>query len=593
MMADINDDLRTLLQRQDELIASQAQLQKAILGLLQNKAEGNSSSPDDSTAGNQHLGVDLPSRDRRDSNLSKKPSVFSRRTAQSTLLEGRRNPISVYSSESSDSDEGESYFAEDPLQTEDYDDESLLRHVEGHEWNEECKSMLKPLFRRGNVKSIDDYWEAPRLPEGTYGTQADVYEVGFDGSPLHRTKDRLSDRKAWDILKAVNIDITKRQAVGRITIVREPHAQLSGALHFTMAKHFDMDSIFKLLANDSKTKAYVQGHRHEDERRQRSIVFAFKYHTLVDEKRKPLQWQTHETDTDDRPGHVPISTCASIVGLSLGGAPVNRLKRRQRKLGSEAVSHVYDSFAPWHVLSIQCFPDWHSEEHQHETRHHYVNGPDAFLLTLLQEYKDAAKRFRKMAKRIAELATPPSEVIFNHAMRDEMLFEEGDFIWTRRYFWASQTLGILVDDIEEMIAMYKETFTEQVWSGEHKTLFPGPAETSARYSNWRKKMASHRKHFEVEINHLKDVRTLCLNEQKDVKGLREWLFSGTSVHESREAVNQARVTVQQGVNIKWLTLVTIFFLPLTFVTSVSIPSRRSLIGRITVTDPADSHRSLA
>jgi hypothetical protein len=38
--------------------------------------------------------------------------------------------------------------------------------------------------------------------------------------------------------------------------------------------------------------------------------------------------------------------------------------------------------------------------------------------------------------------------------------------------------------------------------------------------------------------------------------------------EARKSVLQAEITVQQGHNIKLLTLVNLFFLPLTFVTSV-------------------------
>lgn len=45
-------------------------------------------------------------------------------------------------------------------------------------------------------------------------------------------------------------------------------------------------------------------------------------------------------------------------------------------------------------------------------------------------------------------------------------------------------------------------------------------------------------------------------------------FSGTSVHESRRSVEQAFIAVEQGRNIKVLTICTIAFLPLTFVTSV-------------------------
>ena len=81
-------------------------------------------------------------------------------------------------------------------------------------------------------------------------------------------------------------------------------------------------------------------------------------------------------------------------------------------------------------------------------------------------------------------------------------------------------------------------------------------------------MGHSRKLLEKEIDNLREILRTCVREQKDIEKLREWLFAGTSVQESRKAVEQAAITVNQGYNIKLLTLVTIFFLPLTFVTSV-------------------------
>lgn len=55
---------------------------------------------------------------------------------------------------------------------------------------------------------------------------------------------------------------------------------------------------------------------------------------------------------------------------------------------------------------------------------------------------------------------------------------------------------------------------------------------------------------------------------QDIEALRENLFSGTCVMESRRSVEQTRITIEQNRSIMLLTLVTIFFLPLTFVTSI-------------------------
>ena len=158
--------------------------------------------------------------------------------------------------------------------------------------------------------------------------------------------------------------------------------------------------------------------------------------------------------------------------------------------------------------------------------------------------------------------------MFDAKLRDKLLFEDDNYTYTRRYFWAFQTLAVMNDSIQAMISAYRETFTEEVWTGENKYIWPGTKDQSSRFSNFRKRMVHLRKQFEKVIDQLEDVLSLNNQEQKDIKSLREQLFSGTSVVESREAVKQAQITVQQGFNIKLLTLVSIFFLPLTFVTSV-------------------------
>lgn len=158
--------------------------------------------------------------------------------------------------------------------------------------------------------------------------------------------------------------------------------------------------------------------------------------------------------------------------------------------------------------------------------------------------------------------------MFKSAIRDKLLFEDSGFTNSRRYFWAFQTLGTMNQSIKAMIDAYEDTFTKDVWEGRHKTLWPLIDINSGRNSYWRKRMASLKRDFESEIQALKIIVQENDDRMKDIKNLRDNLFSGTSVLESRKSVEQTEITVSQGHNIKLLTLVNMFFLPLTFVTSV-------------------------
>jgi hypothetical protein len=144
--------------------------------------------------------------------------------------------------------------------------------------------------------------------------------------------------------------------------------------------------------------------------------------------------------------------------------------------------------------------------------------------------------------------------MFSRALRDQLLFEDDDFTYSRRYFWAFQTLGTLKNAMKAIIDAYEDTFTEDVWTGKHKTLWPMLDRSSARNVYWHKRMQSLKKDFEKEI---KGLKILC-NEnddlKKDVRTLRDQLFSGTSVLESRKSVELSAVTILQGHNIKLLTL---------------------------------------
>lgn len=95
--------------------------------------------------------------------------------------------------------------------------------------------------------------------------------------------------------------------------------------------------------------------------------------------------------------------------------------------------------------------------------------------------------------------------MFNSETRDKLLFEDDEFTYSRRYFWAYQALGIMNEDIQEMVSAYKDTFTDSVWAGHNKTIWPGDESMSSRYAHWRKRMAAIRKDMDVSY---KSVGTL-------------------------------------------------------------------------------------
>lgn len=158
--------------------------------------------------------------------------------------------------------------------------------------------------------------------------------------------------------------------------------------------------------------------------------------------------------------------------------------------------------------------------------------------------------------------------MFDGEIRDKLLFEDEEFTYSRRYFWAYQTLGRMKNGLKAMMDSYEDTFTEDVWEGRHKTIWPMLDPDSHRNKYWQKRMQKLRLDFDKQMGNLFKLYEETDEKMKEIRTLRDQLFSGTSVLESRKSVEMAAVTILQGHNIKLLTMVSIFFLPLTFVTSV-------------------------
>jgi hypothetical protein len=153
--------------------------------------------------------------------------------------------------------------------------------------------------------------------------------------------------------------------------------------------------------------------------------------------------------------------------------------------------------------------------------------------------------------------------MFDYRLRDKLLFEDKHFTYSRRYFWAYNTLAVINDGIESMINAYAETFTKEFWAGRHTTLFPYPNSSLSppEFHAYVSRLRPLRRELEAAVSMLRQVYTKNEATRQEIKSLRDQLFSGSSVKENRRAI-------EQGDNIKVLTSLSMIFYPLTFVTSV-------------------------
>ncbi len=153
--------------------------------------------------------------------------------------------------------------------------------------------------------------------------------------------------------------------------------------------------------------------------------------------------------------------------------------------------------------------------------------------------------------------------MFDVKLRDDLLFEDADFTYSRRYFWAYNTLGVINGGIKAMMSAYTDTFTDDFWAGRHQVIWPLRDPDSAESVAYLHKMDDHRREMVRAVADLRAVMDRNDATRKEIGNLREQLFSGSSVRESRRAV-------EQGDNIKILTGVSMVFLPLTFVTVITL-----------------------
>ena len=468
------------------------------------------------------------------------------------------------------SDDEDDYFVQGELPSHSFDHEHLREHLRSHDWTDHGRQVLAYIIsdpaRLSKEPHLFHMGPGPADDRSHY-SHFQVYNVGPNGlpEPVEVSAPENNMSKATEIWHSLR-DIGKQRdqaVVGRITIAREPSPILFGALHLTLHDAFDMDELFQHLVETEASSAHMFRAFNSNPKHQRTFFFNFEYYTIIGDDCRPMEWQRADKVTSEEDHHIPLSRCSAVVALVLYDDQPRRIRNKGRRAKTQ-FGWVHDVWSPWQVLQLECFPDWKStpadgRPYTFEAGHKYLNGAEAFLHALLTEYRDARKRFDEIYKRITELVTPPLGFLFSEELRQDRLFEDKDFTWTRRYFYAHQTLGNVNNSIKSMIDSFEDTFTDDIWEGESKTLWP-LFEESPRNEHWKRRLRLLRLQFERQMKELRIIIAENNERRHEIETLQEQLFSGTSIQESRKSVELADVTVHQGYNIKVLTIVNLFFM---------------------------------
>lgn len=147
---------------------------------------------------------------------------------------------------------------------------------------------------------------------------------------------------------------------------------------------------------------------------------------------------------------------------------------------------------------------------------------------------------------------------------EQFFLSDASAALSKRCFWADSTLTALRRSIQTLINDYNVTFTDDVWEGKHETIWPLQEFSSHRSAIYGTRMSSLRAKFDRKVQRLEDLSREIEARQKEIvdqEARRSTIAANIAAHAST-------VTIQQGRNIRLLATVSVFFLPLTYVTSV-------------------------
>jgi hypothetical protein len=107
--------------------------------------------------------------------------------------------------------------------------------------------------------------------------------------------------------------------------------------------------------------------------------------------------------------------------------------------------------------------------------------------------------------------------MFDERLQNKILLENSDLTYSRRYFWAYQTTGIMKDSINAIIDAYKDTFVDEIWEGKHKMIWPIVEERSSRNQYWMERMQFLKKDYEKVVKALQELYEDFDHKMRDIR----------------------------------------------------------------------------
>lgn len=167
---------------------------------------------------------------------------------------------------SDDEEDGEEYYVQAALETQQYDHDGLRQHLRSFKFSAAARTLLDGVVDNSAFLSRPTLFPTQKGPvaDRSHLSHHQVFAVGQDGTPLpvelpESERPPSNALVIWNSIKDVNVPRPEHSGeqttVGRITVVREPSPVLFGAVHYTMHRYFDVDELYRHLRSSEGSSA--------------------------------------------------------------------------------------------------------------------------------------------------------------------------------------------------------------------------------------------------------------------------------------------------------------------------------------------------